>query len=149
MESKCTVKRSYIKVYSIYRQTPYWAHIVCPIGLFIYQILDALDGKQAVKVQDTPIEEVYDHGCDAVSALFITQSVAIATQLGHFPLMQFTFFIIPLIAFYMTHFSCHITHVMVFGRYLFPLNFFSSNYLIIFENCNFQTLIYLLNSRKI
>ncbi|CAG2180709.1 unnamed protein product, partial [Oppiella nova] len=78
--------------------------------------MDALDGKQAVKVQDTPIEEVYDHGCDAISAFLVTQSATIAARLGDSPLMQFIFFLVPLIAFYMTHYSCHITHVMVFGR---------------------------------
>lgn len=35
--------------------------------MFLYQTLDALDGKQCIKVQDTQIEEVYDHGCDAIS----------------------------------------------------------------------------------
>ncbi|CAG2113284.1 unnamed protein product, partial [Medioppia subpectinata] len=95
---------------------PNWAFLTCAVGLFLYQLLDALDGKQAVKVQDTPIEEVYDHGCDAVSAFLVTQSVTIAAQLGDSPVQQFIFFIVPLIAFYMTHYCCHVTRVMVFGR---------------------------------
>ena len=98
-------------------KVPNWTFLVCAIGIYIYQILDALDGKQAIKVQDTPIEEVYDHGCDAVSALFVTQSVAIATRLGNYPLLQLLFFLLPMIAFFMTHFSCHVTRVMVFGRF--------------------------------
>jgi len=40
---------------------------LCAVGVFLYQTLDALDGKQAMKVQDSQIEEVYDHGCDAIS----------------------------------------------------------------------------------
>ncbi|XP_054153305.1 cholinephosphotransferase 1-like [Oppia nitens] len=95
---------------------PNWAFLMCAFGLFIYQLFDALDGKQAVKVQDTPIEEVYDHGCDAVSAVMVTQAITVASQLGTTPGLQFIFFIIPLIAFYMTHYCCHITRVMVFGK---------------------------------
>lgn len=44
--------------------------MVCAIGIFVYQILDALDGKQAVKVQDTQIEEVYDHGNEEIKYNF-------------------------------------------------------------------------------
>lgn len=61
----------YFSINLIYRlcifQAPSWAYFLCAMGVFLYQTLDALDGKQAIKVQDTQIEEVYDHGCDAVS----------------------------------------------------------------------------------
>ena len=38
------------------------------LGLFIYQSLDAIDGKQARRTkQATPLGELFDHGCDSVS----------------------------------------------------------------------------------
>jgi hypothetical protein len=42
--------------------------LLCGIGLFIYQSLDAIDGKQARRTgSSTPLGELFDHGCDSVS----------------------------------------------------------------------------------
>ncbi len=47
---------------------PAWTLMFCGIGLFVYQTLDALDGKQARRTNlDTPLAELFDHGCDALS----------------------------------------------------------------------------------
>ena len=47
---------------------PAWALLFCGVGLFIYQTLDALDGKQCRRTNlDTPLAELFDHGCDALS----------------------------------------------------------------------------------
>jgi phosphatidylglycerophosphate synthase len=36
--------------------------------LFIYQTLDAIDGKQARRTKsNSPLGELFDHGCDGVS----------------------------------------------------------------------------------
>lgn len=38
------------------------------LGLFIYQSLDAIDGKQARRTNSSSaLGELFDHGCDAVS----------------------------------------------------------------------------------
>jgi len=38
------------------------------LGLFIYQSLDAIDGKQARRTKtSSPLGELFDHGCDSVS----------------------------------------------------------------------------------
>lgn len=40
----------------------------CAIGLFIYQTLDAIDGKQARRTNSSsPLGELFDHGCDSLS----------------------------------------------------------------------------------
>jgi len=42
--------------------------VLCAVGLFIYQTLDAIDGKQARRIQcSSPLGELFDHGCDALS----------------------------------------------------------------------------------
>lgn len=46
------------------------------LGVFLYQSLDAVDGKQAKRTQSSnALGELFDHGCDAlnvsVSVLFI------------------------------------------------------------------------------
>ena len=50
------------------RQAPAWAFILSALGLFIYQSLDAIDGKQARRTNSSSaLGELFDHGCDAVS----------------------------------------------------------------------------------
>ena len=97
-------------------ECPSWTFVLCAIGVFAYQTLDALDGKQSFKVQNSPIEEIYDHMCDAVSTIFVILSVAIAAQLAFNPLLLYTFFLSSVVAFYCTHWLCHVTHTMVFGK---------------------------------
>lgn len=49
-------------------QAPSWAYLQAALGLFIYQTLDATDGKQARRTgSSTPLGELFDHGCDAFS----------------------------------------------------------------------------------
>ena len=49
-------------------QDPIWGQIATAIGLFIYQTLDAIDGKQARRTNSSsPLGELFDHGCDGVS----------------------------------------------------------------------------------
>ncbi|KAK3540074.1 hypothetical protein QTP70_025389, partial [Hemibagrus guttatus] len=49
-------------------QAPTWVYLSCAVGLFIYQSLDAIDGKQARRTSSsTPLGELFDHGCDSLS----------------------------------------------------------------------------------
>uniref|UniRef100_A0A1E1XMC4 Putative sn-12-diacylglycerol ethanolamine-and cholinephosphotransferase n=1 Tax=Amblyomma sculptum TaxID=1581419 RepID=A0A1E1XMC4_AMBSC len=97
-------------------EAPWWTFVLCALSMFLYQLLDALDGKQAIRVQNTPLEEVYDHGCDALSTFFVTTSISIAMQLGDSPALLVTFFFLSALAFYSTHWQDYVTHVMVFGK---------------------------------
>ncbi|GBM21201.1 Choline/ethanolaminephosphotransferase 1 [Araneus ventricosus] len=97
-------------------EAPSWVYVLCAVGVFLYQTLDALDGKQAIKVQDTQIEEVYDHGCDAISTVFVCLTTASACQLISLPLLMFLFFILSMLVFYSAHWQDHVTHVMIFGK---------------------------------
>ncbi|KAI2806737.1 hypothetical protein BLOT_008695 [Blomia tropicalis] len=95
---------------------PSWSLVLCAIGVFLYQIMDALDGKQCYKVQNTQIEEFYDHGADAVSTILLMYASAIATQCGQTPTLMLTVLFASLIAFYSTHWQCYVTDQMVFGK---------------------------------
>lgn len=60
------------------------------IGLFVYQSLDAIDGKQARRTgTSTPLGELFDHGCDSLSTVFVALSACVAVQLGHHPAWMF------------------------------------------------------------
>lgn len=49
-------------------KAPSWCYFLCALGLFIYQTLDAIDGKQARRTNSSsPLGELFDHGCDALS----------------------------------------------------------------------------------
>ncbi len=49
-------------------QIPKWACFLAAFGVFSYHTLDVLDGKQAVRIGRTsPLGELLDHGCDAMS----------------------------------------------------------------------------------
>ena len=50
------------------KDVPGWCLLFCSLGLFAYQSLDAIDGKQARRTNSSsPLGELFDHGCDAVS----------------------------------------------------------------------------------
>lgn len=47
---------------------PRWVYWSWSIGLFAYQSMDAIDGKQARRTgMAGPLGEMFDHGCDAIN----------------------------------------------------------------------------------
>ncbi|RXW17687.1 hypothetical protein EST38_g8165 [Candolleomyces aberdarensis] len=51
-----------------YHEPPHWVYFTWGIGLFLYQTLDAIDGKQARRTgMAGPLGEMFDHGCDALN----------------------------------------------------------------------------------
>lgn len=65
---------------------PRWTCFLCALGLFIYQSLDSIDGKQARRTNtSSPLGELFDHGCDSISTIFVALSACISCQLGHYP----------------------------------------------------------------
>lgn len=73
----CFIKLSFFFIFFLFQilyfffvsiQAPRWACLLCAVGLFIYQSLDAIDGKQARRTgTSNPLGELFDHGCDSVS----------------------------------------------------------------------------------
>lgn len=53
---------------SIFLKAPSWAYLQAALGLFFYQTLDAIDGKQARRTgSSSPLGELFDHGCDSMT----------------------------------------------------------------------------------
>lgn len=49
---------------------PRWLCFAMAFSLFVYQTLDAVDGKQARRInQSTPLGQLFDHGCDCMACL--------------------------------------------------------------------------------
>lgn len=80
---------------------PTWVYLLNFLCLFAYQTMDALDGKQARRTKSSsPLGELFDHGCDAVTTSLLSLTIASSLQIGtHWSI----FFILlsTLIAFYL------------------------------------------------
>jgi len=49
---------------------PRWLCFLMSGSLFVYQTMDAIDGKQARRIkQSTPLGQLFDHGCDSLACL--------------------------------------------------------------------------------
>lgn len=54
-------------------KVPTWSLVFAALCVFIYQTLDALDGKQARRTNTaSPLGELFDHGCDAIATSLLT-----------------------------------------------------------------------------
>jgi len=96
---------------------PSYIFIFCAIGLFLYQTLDAIDGKQARRTNtSSPMGELFDHGCDAVSTIFVTVSISCALSLGSNPNYLFFFFINNSALFYVAHWQSYCSGKLSFSK---------------------------------
>lgn len=98
------------------RQVPSWVYFINALGLFIYQSLDAIDGKQARRTStNTPLGELLDHGCDSLSTVFVTLGICIALELGnHLEWFFFNCFAIMFL-FYSAHWQSYVSGTLRFG----------------------------------
>ncbi|XP_048949998.1 cholinephosphotransferase 1 isoform X3 [Canis lupus baileyi] len=96
---------------------PYWTYLLCALGLFIYQSLDAIDGKQARRTNScSPLGELFDHGCDSLSTVFMAVGASIAVRLGTHPDWLFFCSFIGMFMFYCAHWQTYVSGVLRFGK---------------------------------
>lgn len=96
---------------------PSWIYLINAIGLFIYQALDAIDGKQARRTKSSsPLGELFDHGCDSISTVVVGIATACSLLLGKSPDMMFTFVMCSIVLFYCGHWVSYVTGVLHFGK---------------------------------
>jgi len=92
------------------------ALVCCSVGLFVYQTLDAIDGKQARRTgSSSPLGELFDHGCDALSVVFVSLATACAFNFGKYPHYLFFFFFNNSFVFYLAHWQTYVTGTLLFG----------------------------------
>ncbi|XP_062562001.1 cholinephosphotransferase 1 isoform X2 [Armigeres subalbatus] len=98
-------------------EPPRWASALCALGLFIYQSLDAIDGKQARRTNSsTPLGELFDHGCDSISTVFVALSACISVQLGFYPRWMFFQCFCAMTLFYCAHWQTYVSGTLRFGK---------------------------------
>ena len=64
-------------------EAPRWVYVFSGFCVFFYQTMDALDGKQARRTGcSSPMGEIFDHGCDALSLSFLFLATCTVAQIG-------------------------------------------------------------------
>lgn len=97
---------------------PWWLPILGATSLFIYQTLDACDGKQARRTQSSSqLGELFDHGCDSLSTIFIALIVATSTKLGNNPPLLFFQTCFAICLFYTAHWQTYVSGTLRFGSF--------------------------------
>lgn len=98
-------------------EAPRWAFFLCALGLFVYQSLDAIDGKQARRTDSSsPLGELFDHGCDSISTVFVALSACVAVKLGYYPSWMFFQCFCAITLFYCAHWQTYVSGTLRFGR---------------------------------
>lgn len=97
-------------------EAPSWAFILSALGLFIYQSLDAIDGKQARRTNSSSaLGELFDHGCDAVSTVFVAVGTCISCGIGQYPNWTFFCGFIGMFMFFCAHWQTYVSGTLRFG----------------------------------
>ena len=92
-------------------------YVVAALSLFIYQTLDALDGKQCYRLgfKHQALEEFTDHACDAISTLLLSIQVCTAINFDREPAWMLSFCFFGLVLFYTTHCQIYTSGIVKFG----------------------------------
>ncbi|XP_027019749.1 cholinephosphotransferase 1 isoform X2 [Tachysurus fulvidraco] len=97
-------------------EAPSWAFILSALGLFIYQSLDAIDGKQARRTNSSSaLGELFDHGCDAVSTVFVAVGSCICAGIGAYPNWMFFCGFVGMFIFFCAHWQTYVSGTLRFG----------------------------------
>ena len=96
---------------------PAWVYMLTAAGIFIYQTLDALDGKQARRTgSSSSFGELFDHGCDSISTILGTLGTMICLQMGKSH-ASFTFIMCAYVSFAGAHIQSYFQGCLSFGKF--------------------------------
>lgn len=92
---------------------PTWLYILAAFGVWCYQTLDALDGKQARRIGlASPLGQLLDHGCDSFAGVYIMLLIMSCGGLGE-AIPAYGLIFLYIISFYFANWSEYFTHVSV------------------------------------
>jgi len=93
---------------------PAWVYVLNGLFMFIYQTMDALDGKQARRTNtSSPLGELFDHGCDAVTTFLGVLTLGCTLHSGNGMLLLSI--VLLMSAFYLTQWEEYYTGQLVLG----------------------------------
>lgn len=89
---------------------PVHISLIVAVTIFIYQTLDGTDGKQARRTQSaSPLGELFDHGCDSLSTVFVALGTAVTCCLGMNPWYMLASCLAATVLFYASHWQTYMT----------------------------------------
>merc|ERR1719309_1174915 len=95
---------------------PWPATLAAAVGLFLYQSLDAIDGKQARRTgTSSPLGELFDHGCDSLSTVFVSLASCCALRMGEYPVWFLFQCLTASSLFYCAHWQTYVSGTLQFG----------------------------------
>lgn len=98
---------------SLYAHYPTLLYIVAAVGLFMYQTLDALDGKQARRIQAfSPLGQLFDHGCDSFSTASVCIFLLVCLKIPNANL-NLLIYLASIVVVYMSNITEKFTHVLM------------------------------------
>ncbi|KAJ1514797.1 hypothetical protein HMI56_007397 [Coelomomyces lativittatus] len=100
---------------------PSYCYYIFGVGIFIYQTLDAIDGKQARRTnQSSPLGHFFDHGCDALNTMLTVITMAPVLRIGGSPILLLSIFL-SLGNFYLTTWEEYVTGTLYLGYFSGPV----------------------------
>ncbi|ODM95430.1 Choline/ethanolaminephosphotransferase 1 [Orchesella cincta] len=100
------------------QEVPSWACYMCALGLFVYQSLDAIDGKHARRTKSSsPLGELFDHVCDSISTVFVSLAVCVSLHLGSAPKLMFLNCFFASILFYSAQWQTYVSGTFRTSRF--------------------------------
>lgn len=85
--------------------------------MFVYQTLDALDGKQCIRTDtDDQLPEIFDHGCDSISNLLIFICAGSSIGINKLPHLTTAMAISQIVVFYFYQWQCYASGKVEFKR---------------------------------
>lgn len=104
-----------VSSYDITSPSPVWSYIATAVGIFFYQTLDELDGKQARRTgSSTSLGELFDHGCDAISTFVTVAGCLCVCQTGY-TTGAYSAYVFSLMAFQGAHIMTYYKGYLLFG----------------------------------
>ena len=112
---------------------PSWLYVAAGAGFFIYQSLDAIDGKQARRTGSAnQLGELFDHGCDAVSMFLILMSGASAVGIHDYPISLLVFVVLLNQVNFVYHWQTFVSGTLHFNllatKFTLSLNLLATNF---------------------
>jgi ethanolaminephosphotransferase len=127
--------------FSMSKTLPNWIYVILAFCLFMYQTLDAIDGKHARNTnRSSPVGQLMDHGCDAFSNSFMIIMIVQSHRLGGTYhtiivqcLVQLTFYVIQWQEYYTGYLLTHIhnmgvTEFQFIGMFMIMIPVFFGNF---------------------
>ncbi|CAM9358634.1 unnamed protein product, partial [Ectocarpus fasciculatus] len=94
--------------------TPWWVFPAAAAGLFVYQTLDNMDGKQARRTgSSSPLGLIFDHGCDAINCCFGVVFVSCILDAGSSLPLLAAIVLNQLVPFFFTTWEHYYTHELI------------------------------------